>query len=144
MWEDCWKHLKGDVNYHSLAYLHLGTVIPALLLGAFLLLTKKGTQVHRQAGKVYMVLMLVTATLSLFMSARVGPVFFGHFGLIHLLSLLTIYTVPISYFAVKKGHIKKHKYSMIMLYIGGIFIAGMFALMPGRLLHIWMFETGSN
>ena len=86
-----------------------------------------------------MVLMLVTATTTLFMKARVGPVFLNHFGYIHSLSILTIYTVPFAYNAEKKGNSKKHKSGMIGLYAGGIIIAGSFALMPGRLLHGWIF-----
>lgn len=86
-----------------------------------------------------MALMVITATLSLFMQARVGPLLLGHFGYIHLLSLLAIYTVPVAYFSAKNGNIKKHKASMIGLYVGGMLIAGGFAFMPGRLLHDWLF-----
>jgi uncharacterized membrane protein len=52
---------------------HLFTVLPAALLGAYLMLKPKGTPVHRLLGKVYMVLMLTTATLSLLIPATVGP-----------------------------------------------------------------------
>ncbi|MCG8640975.1 MAG: DUF2306 domain-containing protein [Desulfobacterales bacterium] len=127
------------MSYLDLAYLHLGTVMPAFLIGTYLLFTEKGTGTHKKLGRIYMVLMLVTATITLFMKARVGPVFLNHFGYIHSLSMLTIYTVPFAYFAAKKGNSKKHKSGMIGLYAGGIIIAGSFALMPGRLLHGWIF-----
>ena len=113
--------------------------MPAFLIGTYLLFTEKGTGTHKKLGRIYMVLMLVTATITLFMKARVGPVFLNHFGYIHSLSMLTIYTVPFAYFAAKKGNSKKHKSGMIGLYAGGIIIAGSFALMPGRLLHGWIF-----
>ena len=38
--------------------------------------------------------MLVTAVTTLFMPAMVGQMLFGHFGFIHLFSLLTAYWYP--------------------------------------------------
>lgn len=127
------------MSYHELAYVHLATVVPAFLIGACLLFAKKGTPSHKRFGRVYMVLMLVTACISLLMQAQVGPLLLGHFGYIHLLSFLTIYAVPMAYFSAKKGNIKRHKNSMIALYVGGMLVAGVFAFMPGRMLHGWLF-----
>jgi uncharacterized membrane protein len=68
------------------------------------------------------------------MSAQVGPTLFDHFGFIHLLSVLVLYSVPSAYFAIKAGDVKKHKLNMIGLYIGGMVVAGGFTLVPGRFL----------
>lgn len=127
------------MSYLDLAYLHLGTVMPAFLIGTYLLFSKKGTGTHKKLGRIYMTLMLATATISLFMPARVGPAVFNHFGYIHLLSGLTIYAVAAAYFSARNGNIKTHRNSMIGLYIGGMLIAGSFTLMPGRLLNSWLF-----
>ena len=127
------------MSYIELAYFHLVTVVPAFFIGTYLLLTTKGTSIHKVFGKIYMVLMLVTASTSLFMKAQLGPLLFSHFGYIHLLSFLTIYAVPVAYFSAKNGNIKRHKATMVALYIGGMLVAGTFALMPGRLLHDWIF-----
>jgi uncharacterized membrane protein len=127
------------MSYLQLAYFHLGTIFPAFLIGTFLLLNPKGTRVHKLLGKIYMVLMLLTAIVTLFMSAVVGPTLLNHFGFIHLFSFLVFYSVPTSYFAARNGNIIKHKSSMLGLYIGGILIAGSFTFMPGRLLHVWFF-----
>lgn len=127
------------MTYLQLAYLHLGTVVPAFFIGSFLLLSQKGSEKHKMLGKVYMVLMLVTAVITLFMPARVGPTFLGHFGFIHLFSLLVLYSVPAAYIAIKNKNIKAHRQNMIGLYVGGILIAGAFAFSPGRLLHTWLF-----
>jgi len=126
------------MTYLQLAYLHLGTVFPAFLIGTFLLLNRKGTPAHKVLGKIYMSLMLVTAIVTLFMSARVGPTLLGHFGFIHLFSFLVFYLVPTAYLALRGGNIKKHRDSMIGLYVGGILIAGGFTFVPGRLLHSWL------
>ena len=126
------------MTYLQLVYLHLGTVFPAFLIGTFLLLNRKGTPAHKVLGKIYMSLMLVTAIVTLFMSARVGPTLLGHFGFIHLFSFLVFYLVPTAYLALRGGNIKKHRDSMIGLYVGGILIAGGFTFVPGRLLHSWL------
>lgn len=127
------------MEYHQLMYLHLFTVVPCFFIGGVLLLIKKGTPIHKTWGKVYMILMLVTAIITLFMSAEVGPTLFNHFGWIHLFSFLTLYTVPTAYIAIKKGQVKKHKRKMILLYLGAIIIAGGFTFTPGRYLHTVFF-----
>ncbi len=116
-------------------FLHLYTVVPCVFIGGFLLIIKKGTQIHKQLGRIYMILMLFTAIVTLFMPADVGGRVLNHFGWIHLFSFLTIWTVPTAYLAIKKGNVKAHKRKMILLYFGALIIAGGFTLMPGRYLH---------
>lgn len=123
------------MNYTALMYLHLLTIVPCVFLGAYLLIVRKGTQIHKFLGRIYMVLMLVTSIISLFMQAHVGPRILNHFGFLHLFSLLTIYTVPTAYIAIKKGQVNKHKWKMILLYFGAILIAGAFTFVPGRYLY---------
>ncbi len=126
-------------DYHQLALIHLATVVPAFFIGTYLMLRRKGTPLHRQLGRLYMGLMLFTGVFTLFIPAAIGPVFLGHFGYIHALSLLTIVTVPTAYFAARAHKVVLHGINMIGLYVGGLIIAGSFALMPGRLLHTWLF-----
>lgn len=125
--------------YLPLAYAHLATVLPAFVIGTYMMFARKGNALHRLLGKTYMVLMLVTAAITLFMPAAVGPKILNHFGFIHLFSVLTIATVPRAYLAARRHDVKAHKYNMIGLYVGAILIAGGFAFMPGRLLHSWLF-----
>ena len=82
-----------------------------------------------------MILMLITAIITLLMPAQVGPSILNHFGWIHLFSFLTIYTIPTAYLAIKKGNVKVHKRKMILLYFGAIIIAGGFTFTPGRYLY---------
>ena len=124
----------------ALILVHLSTIGLAFLIGTYLMLNKKGTEPHQRLGRVYMGLMLLTALVTLFISAQLGPTLFDHFGYIHLLSLLVLYSVPSAYFAIKVGDIKAHKWNMIGLYIGGLLVAGTFALMPGRLLGDLLFN----
>ena len=121
-------------SYEFLSFVHLSTIGPAFIIATYMMLIKKGTAQHKFLGRIYMVLMLFTATVTLFMSAQVGPTLFDHFGFIHLLSVLVLYSVPSAYFAIKAGDVKKHKLNMIGLYIGGMVVAGGFTLVPGRFL----------
>lgn len=128
------------MNYIQLTYFHLATIFPAFLIGSYLLANRKGTPRHRLLGKVYMLLMLTTAIITLFMKAEVGPALLGHFGFIHLFSVLALYSVTAAYSAARQGNIVAHKANMIGLYVGGILIAGAFTFAPGRLLHSWFFS----
>lgn len=128
-----------NMGYDELMYIHLASVTPCFVLGTILLLIKKGTSIHKRLGQVYMILMLFTATVTLFMQADVGPRFLNHFGWIHGFSFLTIYTVPTAYIAIKKGKVKSHKRKMILLYFGAIIIAGGFTFVPGRFLYEFFF-----
>ena len=127
------------MSYLQLAYIHLGSIIPAFIIGTYLLLNPKGSSKHKLLGKTYMLLMLFSAFTTLFMSAEIGPSLFNHFGLIHIFSLSVFITVPSAYFAARNGNILMHKSNMKGLYVGGLLIAGSFTFMPGRLLHVWLF-----
>jgi uncharacterized membrane protein len=121
--------------------IHLCIILPCVVFGTYLIFAKKGTQFHKTIGKVYMILMGITGILTLFIPAQVGQRIFNHFGALHLLSILTIYAVPRAWFAIKRGDVKTHKSAMIRLYIGGIIIAGGFAILaPGRYLHTLFFN----
>ena len=127
------------MTYTQLAYLHLATVVPAFAIRAFQLIRRKGTPIHKFLGRIYMVLMLAAALITLAMPAHVGPRFLNHFGFIHAFSLLALINVPTAYLAARRGNIKAHRGAMIGLFVGGILIAGAFAFTPGRMLHAWLF-----
>ena len=127
------------MTYTQLSYIHFATILPAVVLGTYLLLSRKGSPLHKVLGKLYMVLMLITGAVTLFMPAVVGPQLIGHFGFIHLFSLLTFFAVYSAWTGIRQGNVRRHAQAMVGLYIGGVLIAGAFALMPGRQLHQWLF-----
>lgn len=122
-------------SYYILMMMHMWTVLVAFILGTIVLLMKKGTPTHKKIGWVYMVLMFFSASVSVFMEARVGPQFLNHFGWIHILSFVSLYTVPTSINHLRKKRIKAHKRGMLILYFAGIIVAGIFTFAPGRYLH---------
>ena len=128
--------------YIILRNIHLLTILPCVPIGFYLMVfSKKGKYPHRFFGKIYMITMFFSAMVSLFLEAKVGATFLNHFGWIHLLSVLTVFTVPYSLIAVKKGNIRAHQRSMFFLYWTGLLVAGLFTLSPGRYLNELLFHS---
>ena len=123
----------------SMMTIHLATVAPAAMLGTYFMFWAKGTAAHRLLGKIYMTITLITAVASLFIPAAVGPQFLGHFGRIHLLSLIVLVSIPRAYLAARSHDVADHKFAMIGVYVGGILVAGLFTLAPGRYIHQLVF-----
>ena len=120
--------------------LHVFTVVPAFLLGTWLIFfSRKGARLHRAVGYVYLTLMTVTAIAALFIHQIPAiDIVFG-FGPIHIFSLVTLFGVVGALRGAKTHNIKMHRGSMLGVYIGGILIAGTFAFLPGRIMHAIVF-----
>lgn len=116
---------------------HLFTVIPALVIGGFLLMRgKKGDWLHRILGRTYAALLLITAIIS-FWIGRPGTGIAGSgFSFLHIFAVWTLFAIPWAVHAARCGNIARHESAMRGLYIG-LIIAGCFSLLPGRFLgHI--------
>ncbi|WP_174275231.1 DUF2306 domain-containing protein [Sphingomonas bacterium] len=111
--------------------LHLATVLPALPLGAYVFLRRKGDRLHRLLGRVWALLMVSTALFSF------GVQTSGHLSWIHLFSVLILVTVPRGVILAMRGDIAGHKRAMQRIYMGMV-IAGLFTFIPGRLLGDWL------
>ncbi len=99
--------------YLTLAYIHLATVVPCFLIGAWLLLRLKGTAVHKRLGRAYVALILFTAMVTLPMPAEVGPRLLDHFGFIHLFSVLVLVSVPAAIYSIRRGNVAAHRSHMV-------------------------------
>ena len=86
-----------------------------MFIGGLLLIIKKGTLIDKRLGRLYMVLMLFTAIVTLFTPTAIGLTLFNHFGWTHPFIVLTLWTVPTAYLAIKKGNIRAHKRKMMLL-----------------------------
>ena len=127
--------------YELLRRIHLIAVVPCMPLGAYLIyVSSKGAAVHRLFGKAYLTLMAFQASISLFMQARVGPQWLNHFGYIHLLTLITLVTIPYTIVKIRARDIQAHKRSMVILFWSGLIVAGSFTIVPGRYLHELLFN----
>lgn len=106
---------------------HLGTVLPALLIGPVILVRTKGDWLHKLLGRTWVALMAITALTSFWIR---GPS--GALGGIHILSALTLVALPVAVWRIRSGDVERHRQIMISLYIG-LLVAGAFALAPDRL-----------
>lgn len=114
--------------------LHLATVIPALPLGAWLLWRPvKGDATHRVAGRLWAMLMIVTAIDSFWIRTITGGI-----GPIHLFSVLTLVQLPRAIWFAKTGQIDRHMKTMRGVFFG-LIAAGLFAMAPGRTLWALVF-----
>lgn len=113
--------------------IHLLTVVPALPLGAYVLLSPKGDARHRMLGKIWATMMLVTAIDSFWIREITG-----HIGPIHIFSVVTLISIPLAIYRIRKGDVTGHRRAMLGPYIG-IAVAGAFAFMPGRMLGSMLF-----
>ena len=121
--------------------LHVATVVPAVVIGRWLIaVSQKGSRWHRQLGALYLALMTTTAIAVIFIHQTnpKGP--FG-FSFIHLFVQLTLIGVVNAIRAARRHDVKRHKYAMLGVFVGGILIAGTLAFMPGRIMY-WMFTGG--
>ncbi|MFD1747062.1 DUF2306 domain-containing protein [Rhizobium helianthi] len=125
--------LEPLIQASAAVQFHVLTVVPAAVLGAYLLLSpKKGKPAHRLLGKIWLTLMVLTSFSSFFIHALD---LWNGFSPIHLLSILTLAGCFGAYRAARLGNIRLHRWIVGYLYIGGIVIAGGFTLMPHRIMN---------
>lgn len=95
-----------------------------------MLIRRKGTGWHKRLGWAWVVLMAIAA-ISSFWITGLRP---GGFSPIHILSVVALVTLPWAIYQVRRRNIQSHRWSMISLFFGGLVIAGIFTLLPNRLL----------
>lgn len=114
---------------------HVLAALSVVVLGAVLMLARKGMRFHRTAGWAWVILMVIVAGSSLFIVGMNGR----HWSPIHGLSALTLFSLPLAVMAARRHDIKRHRRSMMTLFIAGPIVAGLFAFVPGRLMWTLIF-----
>src|SRR6266550_2202820 len=110
---------------------HAFAAITAFVLGVVQLGAPKGTLPHRTLGWVWVVLLLVISASSFLIH---GIRMWGPWSPIHILSVLT----P-SVLAAGGHRVRTHRITMISIFAGALVIAGLFTLVPGRIMHSVVF-----
>jgi uncharacterized membrane protein len=110
-------------------YIHLFTIAPAIPLGAFVLWGRKGGARHKMLGRIWAGLMVVSASSTFWLQSLSGG-----FSFIHLLSILTLASVPYAILHARRGNIRAHRNAMRGVYFG-LIAAGLMTALPGRLLN---------
>ena len=118
------------IQVHACAALAL---IP-LTIALFTLV--RGNRLHRVLGWAWVLLMACVA-LSSFWIQEIRLL--GGFSPIHLLSLITLFSIAIALRAARSKQISRHRRVMTWLTYGSLTAAGVFTLLPGRLMHAVVF-----
>lgn len=112
--------------------LHTFAAVGAFLLGLVQLAGLKGTMRHRTLGYVWVALMAIVA-LTAFWIHELKV--WGDWSPIHLLAIFTLVMLPVGVYAARRHNLQSHKLTMLSMFGGALVVAGLFAFMPGRLLH---------
>ncbi|MDJ0276363.1 DUF2306 domain-containing protein [Sphingomonas sp. 2R-10] len=114
---------------------HLASVLPAVPLGLYILLTRKGGARHRLLGRIWMGLMVSTALSALF----IRHINHGGFSWIHIFVPLTLVSAWAAIASARSGRIAQHRRRLVGMFLGAMVVPGLFAFAPGRLMAIWAF-----
>ena len=115
---------------------HAFAAMTAFVLGVVQLAAPKGTLPHRTLGWIWVCLMLGVAISSFWIHEirLVGP-----WSPIHLLSIFVLITVPLAVWKAHRHQVADHRRIMISIFSGALVIAGLFTLLPGRIMHAVVF-----
>ena len=110
---------------------HVAAVSLTIILTPIQLLLERGSHLHRQIGRVWMIAMALTALSSFFISTIrwIGP-----FSPLHILSVINLLGLANAYRAARRGNVRAHSIAMISLVISALLIPGIFTLLPGRIM----------
>jgi uncharacterized membrane protein len=112
--------------------LHAFAAMTAFGLGVVQLASPKGTLPHRTIGWIWVTLMAVVSVSSFWIhQLRL----WGPWSPIHLISIFTLAMLPLAVWAAHRHAVDRHRRAMIGLFFGALVIAGLFTLMPGRIMH---------
>jgi uncharacterized membrane protein len=116
--------------------LHAFAAMTAFALGLVQFAAPKGTLPHRTLGWIWVGLMALVAISSFWINQirLVGP-----WSPIHLLSIFTLTMLPLAVWRAHTHQVAAHRRTMIGLFSGALVIAGLFTLLPGRIMHAVVF-----
>ncbi|MGO9699757.1 MAG: DUF2306 domain-containing protein [Xanthobacteraceae bacterium] len=121
---------------NSAIQLHAFAAMAAFALGIVQLSAPKGTIPHRTIGWVWVVLMLEVAA-SAFWIHQIR--LWGPWSPIHLLAIFVLIMVPLAVLHARRRRVAHHRWAMIGIFFGALVIAGLFTLVPGRIMHAVVF-----
>jgi len=118
--------------------LHAFAAMAAFVLGIVQFAAPKGTLPNRTVGWIWVALMAVVAASSFWIHQirLVGP-----FSPIHLLSIFTLLMLPLAIWRAHTHRVAAHRVMMILIFAGALVIAGLFTLLPGRIMHQVVFGS---
>ncbi|QWG16223.1 DUF2306 domain-containing protein [Bradyrhizobium sediminis] len=118
--------------------IHAFAAMAAFALGAVQLAAPKGTLPHRTLGWIWVVLMLVISGSSFLIH---GIKMWGPWSPIHLLSVVTPIMLVAAVLAARAHRVRAHRIAMTWIFAGALLLAGLFTLVPGRIMHDVLFGS---
>jgi len=116
--------------------IHVVAAVAAFGLGVVQFAGAKGTMNHRVRGWIWVGLMTVIAATSFWIhELRL----WGPWSPIHVLSVFTLANLPWMVLAARGQNVTAHKYIAGGLFFGALVIAGLFTLVPGRIMNAVLF-----
>jgi uncharacterized membrane protein len=115
---------------------HAFAAMAAFVLGLVQFAAPKGTLPHRTVGWIWVLLMLPVAASSFWIHQIK---LWGPWSPIHLLSIFTLAMVPLGVWFAHRHRVTDHRRVMIGIFSGALVIAGLFTLLPGRIMHAVVF-----
>jgi uncharacterized membrane protein len=130
-------NLTPLINAEPAVQFHVAVAMGAFVTGLLNLSRRKGDPLHRSAGVLFALFMAATAGSALLITGvmeMAGPEWKGWYSPIHLLVIVTFYSLFVSFRALYRGDHKAHGKEMRGLFTGALLLAGALAFLPGRLL----------
>ena len=118
--------------------IHAFAAMTAFVVGVIQFVGAKGTTAHRILGWSWVSAMLIVAVSSFWIHTIRQ---FGEFSWIHGLSIGTLAMLPLGVMFARRHNISAHKKTMISIFAGALIIAGLFTLLPGRIMNEVVFSS---
>jgi uncharacterized membrane protein len=126
------------LNASPTIQIHAFAAMAAFVVGLVQLGRPKGTFTHRTIGWLWVSLMLIVSVTAFFIhTIRM----WGPWSPIHLLAIFTLVMLPIGVLAAHRHAVERHRLTMIGIFAGALVIAGLFTLVPGRIMHAVVFGS---
>ncbi len=128
--------LQPLLDENAIIVVHVLLTLAAFSLGLWQILGPKGGPRHRLVGWLWAALMVGVAGSSFWIREfRL----FGPFSPIHLLSVVTLLSVPLAVHAARRRQIRRHRAIMLWLFWAALVVTGGFTLLPGRTMNAVIF-----
>ena len=122
--------------------IHMTAAILAVVTGPIALWARKGAlqrpKLHRAFGYAWVTLMIVAATSAIFIRSGELPNING-FSPIHIFIPVVFVLLVRAFWVLAKGNVVAHRAVMTRLYWGACVGAGVFALVPSRIVGHFLF-----
>jgi uncharacterized membrane protein len=113
---------------------HIAAAVLSLVVGASILLLRKGTPRHRLMGRIWVAAMVVTALSSF----DIRELNHGKLSWVHGLAVLTALSLVRAIWAIRQGNVRGHMAAMRGSFVG-LVVAGMAAdVTPHRVLNVML------